>query len=110
VNLRCGRFGDNGYGYRHILEKHGTQWQAISTIAGQDWRSFTDWVIAESLRYPLTYCATGQPRNNVNYVGWIQIKDTKGRVLATYYPRVATGMTSYNIITAFPQGTPNAGC
>jgi len=30
--------------------------------------------------------------------------------MATYYPRVATGLTSYNIITAFPQGTPEAGC
>lgn len=106
VNLRC---GNSSYGYRHILAKHSSQWAAIAAVVGSDWRSFTDWAIAQSLSYPYTWC-TNTGANTVNYVGLIQIKNSKGQVVGTYYPRVPTGRTSYNIITAFPQGVPTTGC
>ena len=107
VNLRC---GNATYGYRHILAQHATQWQTLSNLAGGlNWRYFADWAIAQSLASPYRYCQNTSA-NTLNYVGLIQFRKTDGTIGATYYPRIPTGKTSYNIITAFPQSVPTTGC
>lgn len=82
-------------------------WQYYATVVGSDWRSFADWAMDQSLHYPYRYCEG--PSNELRYIGWVQIKNGLGQVVAEIYPRVPVGKTTNNIITAFPQ-TYASGC
>lgn len=107
VHFRC---GNSSFGYRHIDAEHGSQWQTIASKIGANWREFTDWVIEQSLTAPHSYCQSNPTDNTINYVGWVQIKNSAGVVISQYYPRIVTGKSTYNLITAFPQTLPVTGC
>lgn len=99
VNLRC---GSSSWGFRHIDTHHSSQWQTISNmVGGLNWRNFADWAISQSLASPYLYCENVS-RGTVNYVALIQIRNTSGAVVATYYPRIPTGKTSFNVINCVP--------
>lgn len=100
--LRC---GNGGFGYRHILKYHFTQWATIASYAGTDWRTLLDRQMQDSFHRPYTWC-DDKDKNSVNYVGWLQIRNSRGRVVKTYYPRYAVGKTTKNLVTAFPQSRP----
>lgn len=102
--LRC---GNDSYGYRHIQKRHMADWAPLASMLGSDWRTFTDWAVDQSLHYPKRWCLGSN--NEVLYIGYIQIKNSSGQVVGTYYPRVPVGKTTNNIITAFPQTSPS-GC
>jgi hypothetical protein len=74
-----------------------------------NWRYFADWAIAQSLQSPMRWC-NDVGSNTLNYLGLIEIRDTSGKVVKTYYPRVVTGKSTYRVVTAFPQSLPSAGC
>lgn len=95
--------GNSSYGYYHIRDKHSGDYGAIAARVGGDWRTFADFAMSQSLREPRTTCFGSN--DTLNYVGWIEVRDSKGVLRGTYYPRVVVGNKSNNVVTSFPQKT-----
>ena len=98
--LRCGTGGEKGWGYRHIFEKHGTEWKKDAFLTGKDWRTHTDWAIDLVLDDPdkVTYKAENKTFTYCRHI----VLATKGKVLKDKYPNVVVAASSKNIILAFP--------
>jgi hypothetical protein len=99
--LRCGKYGDKGWGYRHIFEKHRTEWEKDAFLTGKDWRTHTDWAINLVLNDPdkVSYEADN---DTFVYCRNIVLATTKGQVLGEKYPNVVVAAGSKNIISAYP--------
>lgn len=100
AHLRCGTA--ENWSYRHIKYRHASQWQAKANYIVQDWRSFTDWSMRQTLSKP---CSKYRQLSNdtLQYVTPIQIKDNNGRIYHTFGSRVVVARASQNVITAYPQ-------
>jgi len=85
------------------MAQHKSQWESLALFVGSDWRSFTDWAIAQSLANPYKYCQN-TAGNTVNYVGLIQLKDSKGKVVGTYYPRIPADRRDYRMLIGDKRG------
>ena len=100
--LRCGTFGDKGWGYRYIFENHRTDWEKDAFLIGKDWRTHTDWAIDLVLVDPdkVTYKAKN---DTFAYCRQIVLATTRGQVLKYKYPRVVVAAGTTNIISAYPR-------
>ncbi|MGH3520677.1 MAG: hypothetical protein ACRDQ7_25550, partial [Haloechinothrix sp.] len=94
--LRC---GNDKWGYRHIANRHGQDWQNVATMIGSNWRDLCDFAIAETLKVPgsVTY---NQDDNTWLYIAPLEIKNSRGEVIRRYQAKVAIG-NGKNILTAF---------
>jgi hypothetical protein len=99
--LRCGTGGEKGWGYRHIFEKHGTEWEKDAFLTGKDWPTHPDWAIDLVLNDPdkVTYKAKNKTFPYCRHIG---PATTRGQVLKDRYPNVVIAADSKNIISAFP--------
>ncbi|GAA4514535.1 MULTISPECIES: hypothetical protein [Nonomuraea] len=94
--------GSAKWGYRHIKDRHRDDWQAVANYLGQDWRSFADWAIEQTLKAPDSAPAYRQNNDTYAYRTPIQIRDEKNKVRARYRPVVVIAAKTKNIITAYP--------
>lgn len=100
ANLQC---GNAKYGYRHIQAEHAEDWKAVAYPSGDPnhWH-FINWFITETGKKALSV-QEDKARNVYNYRGWIQIKDSRGRVIKNYCPKLAISRDSgHRIITTYP--------
>ncbi|MBF0817133.1 hypothetical protein E4U02_11970 [Microbacterium paludicola] len=101
AKLECGT--KTGYGWRHIADGHGQDWQNILTkykIAGT-WSDFAKWNIGNTVGAPAS-APYNSTNNSYTYQAPLQIKNSKGQVVRTYTVKVPVGKTTERIITAFP--------
>lgn len=102
--IRC---GTEGYGYRHILKNHITDWETMAAPTGINWRDMAPWSISWNLYDPdkvsydsgrQTYCYSREvyPYRN-------------GNLTYISTPRTALGTTAQRIITAFPRSSQCPG-
>lgn len=101
AKLECGT--TSGYGWRHIANGHGQDWQNILTkykIAGT-WSDFAKWNIGNTVGAPAS-APYNSANNSYTYQSPLQIKNSKGQVVRTYTVKVPVGKTTERIITAFP--------
>lgn len=98
-SLAC---GSSQWGYRHIVDRHLTDWQARAAQANENWRVTADYGIEWALKDPDrvvyrssndTYCFSRK---------LLLINNNNGQVVGSYYPNVAIARGSKNIITAIP--------
>ncbi|WP_344928112.1 hypothetical protein [Saccharopolyspora gregorii] len=95
--------GTAGFGYRHIKDRHMTQWQTLAGMVGSNWRDFADFAIAQILKAPEPGSPTfDQARNTWTYRSPVQIIDQNGVVRDTYRPFVIVAHQDTKIITAYP--------
>ncbi|MBB6119009.1 hypothetical protein [Nocardiopsis algeriensis] len=97
--LKC---GSQGWGYRHIKDRHMDDWNNIAAQIGDNWRSFADFAIEQILIAPesVSYRAGN---DTYAFTAPVQIRDGDGNVVRTYRPVVSVANESRNIITAYPR-------
>lgn len=98
-NLRCG--SEEKFGYRHIKDKHMQDWENLANRVNGNWRSFVSFAIQPSLESPVKACHGS--RNDILYYGMIELRNSNGLIGKRYYPRIAVGNATNDIVTAFPQ-------
>lgn len=101
ADLKC---GSPGWGYRHILIEHRTQWEQLAVITGSDWRTFSDWAMNQALNYP-AHVSYRSSNDTYLYKTQVQIRDSGGTVRSVKYINVSVARVTKNIITAFPTNT-----
>lgn len=98
--------GTDGFGYRHIKQRHMTQWESLAFMVGSNWRDFADFAIEQILKAPEpgfpTYDAG---RDTWTYRAPVQIIDNNGEVRDTYRPFVIIANQDTKIITASPRAS-----
>lgn len=95
--------GNERYGYRHIANSHGADWQNIAFYTGENWRFLTDFAIEQILTVPEPgYPVYRKDNDTWTYRAPLEIRDSYGQVRATYHPIVSIAARDGKIITAFP--------
>ncbi|WP_345412884.1 hypothetical protein [Actinomycetospora chlora] len=99
--------GTEAFGYRHISNRHGSDWQNIAVYTGENWRDLADFAIEQILTAP----QPGYPRYNDKNDTWaftapLEIRDGDGRVRDVYHPVVVVAGSDGKVITAYPTRDP----
>ena len=96
--------GTENWGYRHIKNSHGSQWEGLARSVGMNWRDFTDQVIRDGLKGPqrVDYRAKNL---TYTYQGSFWIKDSHGNIKGRYCSQIAVTKASGQIITAYPKSS-----
>lgn len=95
VNLRCGH---ENSGYRHIRNDHMDEWQWRASEVGDNWRDYSDWVIAQTLIAPKS--VTPQSNNKYKFSAPVQVY--RGTQLRSSYRAVVIIGSRDGVITAYP--------
>lgn len=99
--------GNGGYGYRHIADRHGRDWENLAFYTGGNWRDLADFAIRQTLTVPQPSYPAFNPKNETwTYKAPLQIKDSRGEVRATYWPIVSVAARDGRIITSYPTRDP----
>ncbi|OLT13364.1 hypothetical protein BJF78_03160 [Pseudonocardia sp. CNS-139] len=94
--------GHNGYGYYHVANNHGVDWNQKSILTSENWRDVADYSIAETLRAPqvVTFRASN---GTFCYSREIYlVNKVRGLIVDVMYPNVVVRAQDGRIITAFP--------
>ncbi len=104
VYLKC---GNERFGWRHIVVRHETDWQAVAAPTGRDWREVADAAIEAVLRAP--QATVPRESNDTNcYSRVVELVDGRsGTTVGSTVVRVVAGVTSRTLVTAFPA---TSGC
>ncbi len=102
-NLGCG--SQTGWGYRHIVNDHLSQWQARAAEANENWRDTADYGIMWALMDPdrVTYRSSNDTYCFSRLINLVN--RSNGQVVDHYYPNVVIAHVTKNIITAFPSSS-----
>lgn len=101
AKLVCGNYS---YGWRHIADRHGQDYQNIVTKyqLGRSWDDFAKWAMSTTVGAPQS-APINSSNNTWSYTAPIEIKNNQGQVVRTYSMRVAVSRSDEKIITAFPR-------
>lgn len=94
--------GSSNYGYRHIVDRHLSQWEAKAALTKQNWREVADFGINWALQDPdrTTYRSYN---DTFCFQRLIYLVNTQtGQTAGTTQVAVVVARVSKNIITAFP--------
>lgn len=96
--------GTAGYGYRHIKDRHITDWENIAFMVGWNWRDMADFALEHGLDYPqrVDYRSGN---DTFLYQGSFWIADSEGNVMAKYCSQTAIASQDGKIITSFPKSS-----
>ncbi|MFT4298368.1 MAG: hypothetical protein QM597_01835 [Aeromicrobium sp.] len=102
--LRC---GDKNYGYRHILQNHRSQFEALAAGTGKNWRDVADMAMTWAAKDPdKTVMNVGGGKGCKSRLLFLRNNRTNQVVrqqrFAMYYVN-----SSLNIVTVYPKGS---GC
>ncbi|MGO4518931.1 hypothetical protein AB4Y89_24330 [Terriglobus sp. 2YAB30_2] len=94
--------GNDKWGFRHIQEGHGTEWEQLAAIENRNWRDIADMAISKSLDNPDR--TVNQAGGRTCYSGQIYLVNfATGAIATTIYPSIIV-LSDGRIITAFPGG------
>lgn len=96
--------GTAGYGWRHIAQRHGQDYQNIVNKyqLGQSWQDFAKWAMSTTVGAPQS-APVNTSNNTWSYTAPIQIRNKQGQVVRTYSMLVAISRSDEKIITAYPR-------
>jgi len=95
--------GNPGFGYRHIADGHGRDWEDLAVYTGGNWRALADFAIRQTLTVPQPGNPAFDPKNETwTYKAPLEIRDAQGNVRATYWPIVSVAARDGRIVTSFP--------
>lgn len=98
--LRCG--SSKKWGYRHILEAHGTkQYQSIANLTGDNWRDIADSAINQTLRHP-EYQRYQSDNNTWAYAVTLTLRRNGNVIKSKYHSHLVSVSMHKNVITSFP--------
>lgn len=95
--------GSSAFGWRHIAERHGKDWQNIVTkyALGGSWEDFARWAIEGTVGQPVS--APEKPNGTWTYTGFIQIRQYNSNAVAkSYTATVPVSMDNDRIVIAHP--------
>ncbi|MFC9436804.1 hypothetical protein [Nocardia sp. NPDC057030] len=99
ARLQC---GTDNWGYRHIQQRHQTEWEALGAIENRNWRDIADLAIAKSLDAPDQSGPAGGSKTC--YSGQIYlVNHVTGQIAKTIQPTIIVGGDG-TILTAYPGG------
>lgn len=100
VDLKC---GNDNVGYKHIKSRHQSEWQTrANEVGGGAWDDMMNFAVKAALESPsASYIETG---SKACYTAPIQVRNSSGTVIKTWYPTVIISLNNKIIITAFPGG------
>lgn len=98
IKLECGT--EKGYGYRHIRAGHQGDWTRKMEPMRGNWDDFMDFATRQSLVAPSKIADQGGGK--LCYTTPVQVRNSKGQVLKTFYPRVIISKTNRRVITLYP--------
>lgn len=94
--------GNDKFGFRHIQNRHGDEWQQLAAIENRNWRDIADMALAKALDNPDR--TVNQGRGTSCYSGQIYLVNfATGAIAKTVQPSVIVSNDG-RIITAFPGG------
>jgi hypothetical protein len=96
ATLRCGKYGKDGWGLRHIGENHKKEWE--SKAAHSDWYSLMEFANKQILKKPEQ--APRQANDTYAYCGPVELK-YNGKVYDKFKTIVPVSHKGKNIITSF---------
>lgn len=100
ITLQCG--APTSHGYRHIRARHQVDWTNRMSPMRGNWDDFMDFATRQSLAAPSKYANQGGGK--FCYTTPIQVRNTRGQVLKTFYPRVVISTNNRRVITSIPGG------
>ncbi len=95
--LRCGSYGKDGWGLRHIGERHKSDW--ASKAGGKDWFAMMEFATKATLKHPQS--AIRQANDTHNYCAPVQLK-YNGKTYDTFKTTVPVTHVGKNVITSAP--------
>jgi hypothetical protein len=101
--IYCGNA--TGFGWRHIVAEHSSDWNNIVTKygLGGTWQQFALWAISGTVGQPASAPHDGG-NDTYRYTAVVQIKDYQSKAIArTYTVTVPVGAKNDRVITAFPR-------
>jgi hypothetical protein len=103
TNLTC---GNERFGFYHIANSHGEQWEQKGEITLENWRDVADYAIQEALAHPMA--VTYRTDNDTFcYSRLIFLVDKRnGETVGSYQPNVVISARDQYIVTAWPSSTP----
>ncbi|MFC8526317.1 hypothetical protein [Nocardia sp. NPDC057227] len=94
--------GNDKWGFRHVQQNHGKEWEQLAAIENRNWRDIADMAIAKSLNDPQR--TVDQGGGATCYSGQVYlVNHVTGAIVQTIHPSVIV-LTDGRIITAFPGG------
>ncbi|MGY1894167.1 hypothetical protein [Nocardia gipuzkoensis] len=94
--------GDEGSGYRHIQQRHMSEWEGLRAIEGRNWRDIADMAIAKAHDAPDWHGPVGGGK--YCYTGQIYLVNrATGAIAKTVQPTVVVNEEG-RVITAYPGG------
>lgn len=101
IKMECGN--ETGYGYRHIRSRHQQDWiNRMSPLRG-NWDDFMDFATRQALAAPSK--AERQSGGKMCYTTPVQIRNSRGAVVKTFYPKIIISTTNRRVITSIPGGS-----
>lgn len=97
VRLVC---GNNDFGFRHIANKHGTEWESLALLENRNWRDVVDMAITKNLTDPDQHSA----QENGKWCGSSEIYFTdkvKGTILKVLRS-ITIVSDKREVVTTFP--------
>lgn len=101
IKMECGT--DAGYGYRHIRSRHQQDWQNKMYPLRANWDDFMDFATKQALASPSKTAFQGSGK--YCYTTPVQIRNSRGAVVKTFYPRIIISSTNRRVITSIPGGS-----
>jgi hypothetical protein len=104
ASLGC---GSKAWGYRHILDRHLSQWEFIASFDRVNWRTAADWGMWNALKHPgkTTYRASN---NTYSYETTIYLKNKNtGQIVKKATVVAVVAHVTKNIITSYPTAVKN---
>lgn len=99
VQLMC---GTDGSGLRHISNDHRLDWTAMMGGFSGSWYDYMSFGVDAALQAP-SDTRTRTSNNTRCYITPIEVYDTTGSYVRTFYARGVVSINNQLIITAFPQ-------
>ena len=97
ITLKC---GTENVGFRHIVNRHGPQWQTLADIEGRNWRDIADMALTKNITNPDQTAPQDGGKWCVSSEIYLVNKDS-GEVVKT--KRTKTILTDkHEVLTTFP--------
>ncbi|MBT0769963.1 hypothetical protein KIH74_13580 [Kineosporia sp. J2-2] len=95
-----------GSGYRHIKKEHMSDWEALGSVAGENWRDVADLAMSSAFGDPEKVTHRGKNDTFCYQHKLVLANRNTGKVVATTFTRNIVGNGNWDVITTFP----NAKC
>lgn len=95
--MRCGSYGQSGWGLRHIGERHKSDW--ATKAGGASWYDMMEFATKQTLKKPKT--AVRQANDTYAYCAPIELR-YNNKVYDRFFTKSPVSHSGKNVITSYP--------